>query len=238
MAHSDVAVHAHHGEGEDAREHVVVVDGNNKLAQDFSKWPGIHEVFSALEGQCAGGQGIGKSQVKDVDVCGRLHLGISDHPVHDKDVAQKSHHANDGVESRDGYGYDYTAGAPHWTLLLGVVLHPVTHQATLLVREGDIKGDDGVKVGQGELSSGDRVRLHAAALFTLSVVLKTCSHNNVKELNCLEWLKLVRLEARNGTNGVKDFPKKNVAESLCVKELRMLLSFAIQMEEKVAPQQL
>lgn len=77
MAHSDVAVHAHHGEGEDTREHVVVVDGNNELAQDFPKRPGIHEVFGALEGQRTGGQGIGESQVKDVDVRGCLHLSVS-----------------------------------------------------------------------------------------------------------------------------------------------------------------
>lgn len=77
MAHSDVAVHAHHGKGEDACKHVVVVDGNNELAQDFPKRPGFHKVFGALEGQCAGGQGISQSQVEDVDVCGRLHLGVS-----------------------------------------------------------------------------------------------------------------------------------------------------------------
>lgn len=77
MAHSDVAVHAHHGQGEDACKHVVVVDGNNELAQDLPKRPGVHEVLGALEGQCAGGQGVGQSQVEDVDVCGRLHLGVS-----------------------------------------------------------------------------------------------------------------------------------------------------------------
>lgn len=91
---------------------------------------------------------------------------LPDHPVHDEDVAQKSHHANDRVERRDGYGYDYTRGAPHRTLLLlllGGVQQPVPHQAALIVREGDIIRDDGVEVGQGELSSRDRVRLHAAA---------------------------------------------------------------------------
>lgn len=77
MAHSNVAIDAHHGEGEDACEHVVVVDANNKLAQGFPKRPGVHEVFGTLEGQCAGGQGISQSQVKDVDVCGCLHLGVS-----------------------------------------------------------------------------------------------------------------------------------------------------------------
>lgn len=76
MAYSDVAVHAHHGKGEDACEHVVIINGNNELAQDFPKRPGVHEVFGTLKRQCAGGQGIGKSQVEDVDVCGRLHLGV------------------------------------------------------------------------------------------------------------------------------------------------------------------
>ncbi len=55
MAHSNVAVHAHHCKGEDACEHVVVVDGNDQLAQDFPKWPSVHEVFGTLEGQRAGG---------------------------------------------------------------------------------------------------------------------------------------------------------------------------------------
>ena len=98
---------------------------------------------------------------------------LPDHSVHDEDVAQKSHHANDGVESRDGDGYDYPPGAPHRTLLLllGVVLQPVAHQAALLVREGDIERDDGVEVGQGELRSRDGVRFHAAALSTLAAVL-------------------------------------------------------------------
>lgn len=77
MAHGDVAVHAHHCEGEDTREHVVVVDGNNELAEDVPERPGVHQVFGALEGQSAGGQGISKSKVEDVDVCGGVHLGVS-----------------------------------------------------------------------------------------------------------------------------------------------------------------
>lgn len=68
---------------------------------------------------------------------------LPDHPVHDEDVTQKSHHADDRVESRYGDGYGDTRGAAHRTLLLGVVLQPVSH---LLVRECDIEGDDGVKV--------------------------------------------------------------------------------------------
>lgn len=55
VAHGNVAVHAHHGEGEDAREHVVVIDGDNELAQDLPKRPGVHKVLGALEGQRAGG---------------------------------------------------------------------------------------------------------------------------------------------------------------------------------------
>lgn len=98
---------------------------------------------------------------------------LPDYSVHDEDVAEKSHHADNGVERRDGYGYDYTPGAPRRILLLGVVLQPVAHQVALLVWEGDIKGDDGVKVGQGELSSGDRVGLHAAVLPTLRSLMET-----------------------------------------------------------------
>lgn len=77
MAHGDVAIYTHHCEGEDTCEHVVVVDGNNELAEDIPKWPGFHEVFGALEGQRAGGQGIGKSKIEDVDICGSVHLGVS-----------------------------------------------------------------------------------------------------------------------------------------------------------------
>ncbi|KAA8586051.1 hypothetical protein FQN60_007620 [Etheostoma spectabile] len=86
---------------------------------------------------------------------------LPDHPVHDEDIAQKSHHANDGVESRDGYGNDQTPGAAHRSPLPGVVLQPLPHQAVLLVRERDVEGDDGVQVGQGERTSRDRVRLHS-----------------------------------------------------------------------------
>lgn len=77
MAHSDVAINTHHGEGEDTGEHVVVVDGKDELAQDFPKWPGVHKIFGALEGERAGSQGVGKSQIEDVDVCSSLHLGVS-----------------------------------------------------------------------------------------------------------------------------------------------------------------
>lgn len=77
VAHGDVAVHAHHGEGEDAGEHVVIIDGDNQLAQDLPERPRVHQVLGALEGQRAGRQGVGESQVEDVDVGGRLHLGVS-----------------------------------------------------------------------------------------------------------------------------------------------------------------
>lgn len=42
VAYSNVSVHTHHGQGEYAREHVVVVNGNDYLAQYIPKWPGIH----------------------------------------------------------------------------------------------------------------------------------------------------------------------------------------------------
>ena len=76
MTNSDVAVHAHHGEREDAGEHVVVVDADDHFAQQLPEGPRAHQVLGALEGERAGGQGIGESQVEDVDVGGRLHLGV------------------------------------------------------------------------------------------------------------------------------------------------------------------
>ena len=77
VAHGDVAVHAHHGQGEDAGEHVVVVDGDDHLAQELPERPGVHQVLGALEGQRARGQSICQSQVEDVDVGGGLHLSVS-----------------------------------------------------------------------------------------------------------------------------------------------------------------
>ena len=55
VAHGDVPVHTHHCEGEDAGEHVVVVDGDDQLAEQLSKGPGVHQVFRTLKGQRAGG---------------------------------------------------------------------------------------------------------------------------------------------------------------------------------------
>lgn len=76
MADSNVAVHAHHGEGEDASEHVVVVNGEHSLAQQLAKRPRFHQVLGALEGQRAGGQRISQSQIEDVDVGGGLQFGV------------------------------------------------------------------------------------------------------------------------------------------------------------------
>ena len=76
MADSDVAVHAHHRECEDAGEHVVVVDGDDHFAQQLSEGPRAHQVLGALEGEGAGGEGVGEGQVEDVDVGGGLHLGV------------------------------------------------------------------------------------------------------------------------------------------------------------------
>ncbi len=77
VAHSDVAVDAHGGEREDRCEHVVVVDGHHYLAQHVPKRPCPHQVVDTLEGQRAGDQGIGQSEVEDVDVGGCLHFSVS-----------------------------------------------------------------------------------------------------------------------------------------------------------------
>lgn len=76
MAHSDVAVDAHGGEGEDGGEHVVVVNGQHHLAQQVTKWPGPHQVVDALERERAGDQCIRQSKVEDVDVGGCLHFCV------------------------------------------------------------------------------------------------------------------------------------------------------------------
>lgn len=76
MAHSNVAVHAHHSEGKDAGEHVVVINGNDSFAQELPEWPRAHQVLGTLEGEGAGGQSVGQSQVEDVNVGGSLHLGV------------------------------------------------------------------------------------------------------------------------------------------------------------------
>lgn len=77
MADGDVAIHAHGTEREYAGEHVIVVYGDHDLAEDGSKRPCSHEVIDTLEWQGTGRQGIGQSKVKDIDVGGRLHFGVS-----------------------------------------------------------------------------------------------------------------------------------------------------------------
>lgn len=85
---------------------------------------------------------------------------LPDHPVHDQDVPQKSHHADDGVQSRDGDGDGDPRGAAPRNLLPAGVLQPPRR---LFIQECDVEGDDGVKVGQGELRPRHRDRLHDAA---------------------------------------------------------------------------
>lgn len=83
------------------------------------------------------------------------------HPVHDQDVAQESHHADDWVESRDGDGDDEPARAPHGTGRLRLVAG--AQPGALLVCEGDVEGDDRVEVGQRELRPRHCERLHVSA---------------------------------------------------------------------------
>lgn len=77
VTHGHVAVHAHHGQCEDAGEHVVVIDGDEDFARHLAKWPGAEQVVRALEGHGGGDQGVGHGQVKDVDVGGCFHFGVS-----------------------------------------------------------------------------------------------------------------------------------------------------------------
>lgn len=77
MAYGHVAINAHHGQGEDAGEHVVVINGDEDFASHFSKWPRVEQVVGALEGHGGGDQSISHSQVKDVDIGGCFHFGVS-----------------------------------------------------------------------------------------------------------------------------------------------------------------
>ena len=77
MTHGHVAIHAHHGQREDAGEHVVVIDGDEDLARHLAERPRAEQVVGALEGHGGGHQGVGHGQVKDVDVSGRFHFGVA-----------------------------------------------------------------------------------------------------------------------------------------------------------------
>ncbi len=76
VAHGHVAVHAHHGQREDAGEHVVVIDGDEDFARHLAKRPGAEQVVGTLEGHGGGDQSVGYSQVEDVDVGGCFHFGV------------------------------------------------------------------------------------------------------------------------------------------------------------------
>ena len=77
MADGHIAVHTHGSQREGAGEHVVIVDGNDCLAQGISKWPEAQEDICALEGQGQQHQSVCQSQIKDVNVGSCLHLGVS-----------------------------------------------------------------------------------------------------------------------------------------------------------------
>lgn len=54
VTHSHVAIHAHHGQREDAGEHVVVIDGDEDLARHFTERPRAQQIVRALEGHGGG----------------------------------------------------------------------------------------------------------------------------------------------------------------------------------------
>lgn len=77
VTHGHISVHAHHGEREDAGEHVVVVNGDEDLADHLSKGPRVEQIVCTLKGHGGGHQGIGYCQVEDVDIGGCFHLSVS-----------------------------------------------------------------------------------------------------------------------------------------------------------------
>lgn len=54
MTDCNVAIHTHGAEGENAGEHIVVIDGDHDFAENGSKGPCSHQVVDTLEGQGTG----------------------------------------------------------------------------------------------------------------------------------------------------------------------------------------
>ena len=77
VAHGHVTVDTHHGQREDAGEHVVVIDGDEDFARHLAERPGAEQVVGALKGHSGGDESVSHGQVEDVDVGGCFHLGVS-----------------------------------------------------------------------------------------------------------------------------------------------------------------
>ncbi|KAI1237747.1 hypothetical protein IHE44_0013833, partial [Lamprotornis superbus] len=75
--HSDVTVHTEHGQAVDAGEHVDGIHTEHQAAEQGAKGPVVQQRGGNQKGDAKHQQLIRDGQVEDVDVGGRLHLGIT-----------------------------------------------------------------------------------------------------------------------------------------------------------------
>lgn len=114
MDHSQVAIDGHDGQTEDGRELVHGVRGHDHAAQEGAERPIGERVLRGEEGQPDDVELIGHSQVQDVDVGDRLHLGVAQHHVDDQRVPAQTHQ-----EHGEGDDGDQGAAAPKGRALRG-----------------------------------------------------------------------------------------------------------------------
>lgn len=75
--HSDVAVHAEHSQAVDTGEHIDGIHAEHQAAEQRAKGPVVQQGGGDQEGDAKHQQLVRNGQVKDVDVGGRLHLGVA-----------------------------------------------------------------------------------------------------------------------------------------------------------------
>ncbi|GAA6081888.1 uncharacterized, partial [Tachysurus ichikawai] len=113
---------------------------------------------------------------------------LPDHPIHHKDVPEKSHDADDGVESSNGHSY-YHPRCSFRGVLFSLVLS-IRNEGCHIVRKGDIVRDDGVKVGNVSISSSGQLHYVMVAL---------CDGRNASDLQTSSFLYGAEETTRNKT---------------------------------------
>lgn len=98
--HHQVPVYAHHCQEINAGEDIVVIYGQDDLAEDFSKGPVAEEVLHNIDGQDKGEQVISDSKVQDEHVGHSLHLGGLEDHIDDSCVACEPHSTDHRVDHR------------------------------------------------------------------------------------------------------------------------------------------
>ena len=98
MTHRHVSVGAHHREEDGAGELVDRGRREVDLAHGLAKDPVRVHTCDDEDGDADEEALVGKSQVEDVEVGDRLHLGVAEDDVDDEGVAAEAHHADQCVE--------------------------------------------------------------------------------------------------------------------------------------------